>query len=492
MKRPITFISTISTLLFAIALVWAGIGIYTDGNKVSEENAAKFETLLLKTKTAVSECKTETPEFSRRFIKAIDNIDDYSVLQLKVNEKLLYSYPPENFQSPSNGLVKSYHDLILMQNGTKIELNASMFTIKTSSIYKHGRLAFILILAGTLISIFLLITLKEPGANEIHPFSGKPAKKVKKTVSHKSKAPQEENIFEDELFAGLKENSLQETSEPSENIDIQNSNNNQNQISNETSESKPAESYIPAAFEESEETDEEHLEDYEIFNEDSVQNEYEENYEISLDEENTYFDDSVLNRPGSSSAESETENIPEEQEEENHQMEFDFDAPIPAYSPVTGVKVQSSLKDELQESIDSTLKNNSDLTFAILKINGLDRGNSISNKLLNLVKEDLESGSEIYEYNSDCYAIVVKDLNLNSCVDIFDKIYQSTTDYLKANEDDYEITIGLTSVTGRQVSADRLITEADQALSHAINDPDSPIIAFRANPSKFKEYMDGQ
>lgn len=497
MKRPITFISTISILLFIIALVWAGLGIYTDRNKVNEENAAKFETLLLKTRTAVSECKTETPEFSRRFIKAIDNIDDFSVLQLKVNGKLLYSYPPANFQNPSKGLVKTYQDSILMQNGTKIELQASMFTIRTNSIYRHGRLAFILILAGTLISVFLIITLKDSGSDEIHPFSVNPAKKIRKTLSNKSKEHHTDDIFEDELFAGLKESTLpEETSEADDNTDYTDEKDSQKPSQGVLIETKQAEAYLPKKFEIPVENHEESLEDYEIFNEDPVQNEYEENYEISLDEENTYFDDSLLARPSDSASEDETEseiNSEEQNKEENdHQMEFDFDAPVPAYSPVTGLKVQSSLNEELQDSIDRTLKNNSDLTFAILKINGLDRGNLISNKLINLIKEEFESGTEMYEYNSDSYAIIVNDLNLNSCVDIFDKIYQSTTDFLKENEDNHEVTIGLSSVTGRQVSADRLKTEADQALAHAISDPDSPIIAFRANPSKFKEFMDSQ
>ncbi|MDR1095766.1 MAG: hypothetical protein LBL31_05210 [Spirochaetaceae bacterium] len=49
--------------------------------------------------------------------------------------------------------------------------------------------------------------------------------------------------------------------------------------------------------------------------------------------------------------------------------------------------------------------------------------------------------------------------------------------------------IGLTSRAGRQIDPDRLILEAEKALEKAKEDPSLPIVAFKANPSKYEDYL---
>jgi hypothetical protein len=52
-----------------------------------------------------------------------------------------------------------------------------------------------------------------------------------------------------------------------------------------------------------------------------------------------------------------------------------------------------------------------------------------------------------------------------------------------------ELFMGLSSRAGRLVEADRLIFEASQALVRAINDPDSPIVAFKSDPEKYRDFI---
>lgn len=170
---------------------------------------------------------------------------------------------------------------------------------------------------------------------------------------------------------------------------------------------------------------------------------------------------------------------------------FDFDENADI-SPATGLKMQSSLSENLGEKITQSLDEKKELTLALLKINNLDRGNAISNKLVEILKNDLSKTAEIFEYNSDGYAIILYNEDLSSCAETFDKIYENMTSYLRENNSANEVVIGLSSVSGRNVDSPRLETEAAQALSHALEDPDSPIIAFRANPQKYKEYIESK
>jgi GGDEF domain-containing protein len=52
-----------------------------------------------------------------------------------------------------------------------------------------------------------------------------------------------------------------------------------------------------------------------------------------------------------------------------------------------------------------------------------------------------------------------------------------------------DFSIGLTSRTGRQIDPERLILEAEKALEKAKEDASLPIVAFKANPSKYADYL---
>ena len=49
--------------------------------------------------------------------------------------------------------------------------------------------------------------------------------------------------------------------------------------------------------------------------------------------------------------------------------------------------------------------------------------------------------------------------------------------------------IGISSRSLRLISAERLKTEAEQAVEHAATDNESPIVAFRVNPEKYRKFI---
>ena len=63
---------------------------------------------------------------------------------------------------------------------------------------------------------------------------------------------------------------------------------------------------------------------------------------------------------------------------------------------------------------------------------------------------------------------------------------------LKAAGQDSKPLIGISSRSLRLISAEWLKNEAEQALIHAEEDPNSPIIAFRVNPEKYRKFIGGQ
>lgn len=534
MKRPITVISIISIFLFIIALAWFGIGIYEDGKSGSEQNERVFETLVFKTMSAANSSKIGTPEFSKKFIDAIGNIESYSSLKLNVNGKLVYSYPPAGFSLPSAALTNSFRKTNSSRDGLLITVSASMYAIKTNSVYHYAKFAFVLILLGTSISLLLLLILsgnKKPDGSKIKELFARKNKKeedsdeididfgddgTSDSDSIFNLPDDEEIIFADDDDSGAEkitpeeksDEKLSEDGQPlpfttdisEDDFEISDEPGENQKDDKEKSNENSMDSSEKVDFgQEDQKTEELKTEPEEDIKE-QTENEEPASFDFNEPEENSEEKTANEEKPlaidfNETDDEEKTkldEEHPLSENEEEESPVFDLDAPAEQISPATGLKLQSALLPELDKKIEISLEKKSELTLALLKVNGLDRGNSISNKIVEILKDEIENPDEIYEYNSDGYAIILENEDLSSCADIFDDIYEKITSFLKENNSINEVVIGLSSVDKRNVDAKRLVTEADQALEHALEDPDSPIIAFRANPEKYKEYLDSQ
>ncbi|MDR2494032.1 MAG: hypothetical protein LBD24_02295 [Spirochaetaceae bacterium] len=64
--------------------------------------------------------------------------------------------------------------------------------------------------------------------------------------------------------------------------------------------------------------------------------------------------------------------------------------------------------------------------------------------------------------------------------------------YLEAFGDAAKLFMGLSSRAERAIEAERLVFEASGALTKAWEDPSSPIVAFRSDPEKYRDFMDAQ
>jgi hypothetical protein len=52
-----------------------------------------------------------------------------------------------------------------------------------------------------------------------------------------------------------------------------------------------------------------------------------------------------------------------------------------------------------------------------------------------------------------------------------------------------DLCAGLSSRSGRLIDADRLIFETEKALEKALRDPESPLVAFKSDPEKYRSFI---
>lgn len=94
----------------------------------------------------------------------------------------------------------------------------------------------------------------------------------------------------------------------------------------------------------------------------------------------------------------------------------------------------------------------------------------------------------IFRYNDDIFGILLPNTDLEQGIhqiEMFDQIFvSSSTKSLK-----FPIMFGLSSRNGRLISGNIILKEAKAALKKAMSDTDFPIVGFRPNPARYREYL---
>ena len=95
----------------------------------------------------------------------------------------------------------------------------------------------------------------------------------------------------------------------------------------------------------------------------------------------------------------------------------------------------------------------------------------------------------IFEFDNNGFAAILQDTNLDEAMKKAEEIYKGTKNILTEYDISKSISIGITTRTSRLISAGRMIEEAHAAVNRAIKNNDDPIVAFRVNPEKYREFI---
>lgn len=442
MKKAVTVITTASVLLFFLAILYLTFGIFLDRKNGPENATARYETLLLSARQTASKYKYGTTEFADNFIQAIGDINDFAKIDFELNETLIYSYPPKNYSLPSSEFSKNFSEVCMLQNGSKIKLSASIYTMRPASIYNHARVSFIIILVGTMTTILLLIytgvtEAKQP-VDETLFYDDIQAEPAKTEEKHQAPVIVEINKQEAEDESPTDDETVNEEAtdpEADENPD------------------EEAEAPVQRA-QQMELTNEELTAIKEII---STEKEYAE-----VAEEGDFVDPSAVSETPASSSDSESN------------------------TPETTSVFEESLLDE---HLTTELENDGDTSLVIVKIANLEEGTPLYANIANVLNEQFKESGIVHAYKADGFAVIVKNANLNSSTAIAEPLHAHISELVSESGFEARVTVGISSKAERKIEAARLIKEADQAEAHAKEDLNSPIVAFRVNPEKYRQMI---
>lgn len=437
--------------VFAVTIVATGCVLYSDyktGIKAAEK---RFEKLFNQTEEAISKYSVPANEFIKDFNKAIGSPEYYYSINLKNGNQEIYNYPAEE-QKNSKFFTITKSSRLTEGSSLDLTLTVCIYTLSSEIIFSRIRVAFIAILAATLLSSLCLIYI----------------------YLSDSKKTQEKSIKKDEPEqdeSGIKESEGLSDSDFS----------------------------IDFTDEENSELDGNLDEISEIFETDNEEKNESPNFELFQDNEITMLEKinevSESNEPNeeldalevqsAAQISQDTTETPVADESESPVLKNTDDL----FSSGTGFCVEKYLTTRLDSELARASSGELDLSLILIRIKGLSLQEPCGMEICKQILDIFHYRDMLFEYKTDGIAVIFSNSDIDKAMESCESIYAEICSTLNKYEKMMKPVFGIASRSLRFISGERLITEAEQALLHATEDAESPIIAFRVNPEKYRQYM---
>lgn len=159
------------------------------------------------------------------------------------------------------------------------------------------------------------------------------------------------------------------------------------------------------------------------------------------------------------------------------------------YSPITGISWQEYLPEYLESELRRAASSEQDIALVIMKLEDFTLESMIGKKISALLIDFIKFRDMIFEFDNNGFAAILQDTNLDEAMKKAEEIYKGTKNILTEYDISKSVSIGITTRTSRLISAGRMIEEAQAAVNRAIKNNEDPIVAFRVNPGKYREFI---
>ena len=432
-KRGITVAALAIACVFVVTIIVFSACIYSDYESGVKAASAKFEKLSSRAAEASGIFPSGSREFLNMFNSAVGSPEVFESIKLEIEGQEAYAFPAQAAEARS-AFVKSFSTRIVGGDGADIRISANIYAVPPALVFYRAKIAFIVILAGTLTAVALLMYLYLNAAHD-----GEEDVDFKNT-----------NVDDDFGESLLDEDEAEKEDAPEESPE-------------ETSESQESGEEKEGAQEESAEG--------------AGEGQSQENKVDFNPLENAYADQQA--------------ELPEAQDsgEENTIAQSQGQG---LFSPASGFGWESYLDTRLESELIRAASSEQDLSLAIIKIPNMTKDSPFYGKICQALLDYFQFKDFVFEYKEDGFAAIVQGKDVDQTLHSAEILHSNLKGVLAETGVDTKPLIGISSRSLRLISAERLKNEAEQALLHAAEDPESPIIAFRVNPEKYRKYISGQ
>ena len=173
--------------------------------------------------------------------------------------------------------------------------------------------------------------------------------------------------------------------------------------------------------------------------------------------------------------------------------ENDDGNPQGLYTPRSNVGWESYTLDRLASETHRCASFEQDLVFLVMEFNlRKEINDSIHRQIADEVVGFFSMRDLIFEKGEKGFSIIIPNTDLDQSLVKAEEFKNLVNTKLSETlEGPARLSIGLSSRSGRLVEAERLMMEAFSALDKAKSNSDSPIIAFKSDPEKYRNFVKG-
>lgn len=484
-----------AVLAFAASLIFE----YSGGTKRAQE---RFTSLTKDLSRNLKENDIGSAEFSRAILESLGNVSDIAAIQVSSDGKLLFSYPvsiDEN-KTASSPLIKQLSTSVKGGENSAV-LTAALYTLKPSSIYYKGRVAFLVILAATLAAALNLIIVskkdtdgdgqedtdaEKDGAEDY--FFEEEMPDYEKVARKETDAKEDATVYgnDSEEEAAVTENDTAEELAVTRNDVAEVA-----AVAEVTAAEDTAVSEVTAG---NNAVAEENSYGTEIDSDKTL--DFEDQTDIEETIPSVQEKEPVLengqNAGEEEGAATEDASFAEEIHEEPSLAENNA-APVGLFDEKTGFGWEQYMPTRLDSELIRAASSEQDLALFTVRIPGIDWTTPEGKETASIIKDWVKFNDLVFDYGSDGFTAIFQNQNTDAALAEAEKTHTEIVSVLKrANSSAETPFVGISTRSLRLISGKRLFNESEQALFHAMEDKDSPIVAFRVNPDKYRSYLAGE
>lgn len=185
------------------------------------------------------------------------------------------------------------------------------------------------------------------------------------------------------------------------------------------------------------------------------------------------------------------ENLTENEKTKEDSLEENIVSVEPSglFSPITGFGWESYLENRLDSELVRSASTEEDLALLIIRIKDLDRTSETAHKIFEQFLDTFKYRDLIFEYKQDGFSCLLQNTNVDKAIEFAEQLYTKLSNTLKDANCNNQIGIGISSRSFRIIPGKRIFTEAEQALERSFTDEDTTIVAFKVDPSKYRQYI---
>lgn len=444
----------IFTISIVIILFLAGIffltGIIINSSKGTVECQTSFSKITNDITSLADDYGLLTENFLINTENVLQNEKYLNAITIQKDKVVFYAYPISSkllkademgnaFIESSSPLQKVFTKNTYLLNGDTLTFSVAYNTILPEQIFNLGKITFIIILICVILTFIAIPYIKK---NETSTFEKSTEKESEESIYQNDSDTNEPKLQYNEIIT------TEETLENDDNLSI------------EDVESEEVINYLNQDFVENDDNF-----DTEILEEIKSEN------QKSIDEKDYYSQEELSNE----------EKLPPKFTEKND--------PMGLFSGITGFGWESYFEPRLDSELVRATSSEQDVSLFMIKLPELNKKSQAAEEIYQVILDFFQYRDMIFEYKDDSFAGIHVNMNLESAINYSEQLFINLYSIYESYGLTSKIGIGISTRSMRLIPGNRLISEAEQAAEKALEEETMPIVAFKVNHEKYREYV---